>query len=495
MERSNWRYGKIGMFLFLLFLLSSIPVYGKSVTREGEPIVKLVDFQAPEKVMQGELFTIYADMSLSKSIQDNRSIFFHIKNPRDEKIVINADFDPDPPVSSWLPGEIVGMGPVCLYVPEEVPPGEYNIAMGMVSAKTNSEGSYIREPYANPEIKNFVVGKITFEKAIIKEERREEKELYISNFSDEIDINKWETRNATIELTGIAPPVGKVIFSAHSLYPAIMLERFFGRAEPKFTDWSHYDYLELEVYQAPDKKGSTAFSSDIFLQIKDSLGNKQKIVVDNPPPKGTPVKVPLAKFAKGVDLTRVSNFTFFSWSFPKDYTFYISYVKLTTSKEYVGKGPFVKLEGVELSKEKLHPGENFTALFNFSITRKFFYEHSLFIHLFDPNNEVNTYLNADVKPRIPTTDWGIGKVIKEGPYTIHIPVNTPPGDYVIEAGLSYAYEPPPGSVYAKYYRGKDGVFYMQQPTFPVDYVKQQYINYKEYGDWIVGSFRVLPKDE
>ncbi|MFH1848108.1 MAG: hypothetical protein ABH825_02695 [Candidatus Omnitrophota bacterium] len=481
----------------LLCLAAPILFCGAAYAEKDEAIVRLISFQAPQSIGKEQVFEVYADFSLVKAIQNKASVFLHIVNPADGEILINADFSPKPAISAWSPGEIVGLGPIYLYAPREIPSGEYDIRMGITAKGQGADGpSYIKMPYVNSEIENFIVGKIVFEDAKAEPEGDQEyKELILSDFKDEADVNKWEGRHASIKLFKITNPVGEVTFSPWAKYPAIMLDSYFKRSGDKFKDWSGYDYIELEVYQKKDKSGSSAFFREYVIQLKDVWGKGHKYFVPEPPQQGTPVRIPLSEFSTAIDLRNISSFTFFTGSVPFEYTFYVSYVKLVTSPEYRGKGPFVKFDGIDLPKEQIYPGEDLSFAFNFTLSRKFFHDHNLFIHIFNPEKKAETYINADVDPRLPTTEWAVGAPIKEGPFNVHIPDSFPPGKYVIEAGFAISYTPPPGSVYAKYHRAKNGVFYIDQPRDTVDYFKQPYINYQDYGDWIVGSFEVLAAGE
>lgn len=59
-------------------------------------------------------------------------VFLHFESPKGcENLRINADHEPTEPTSSWMPGQIVIDGPRTIFLPEDLPEGEYHIHAGV----------------------------------------------------------------------------------------------------------------------------------------------------------------------------------------------------------------------------------------------------------------------------------------------------------------------------------------------------------------------------
>jgi hypothetical protein len=483
--------------LIILFLFLFGYAQAKSVVREGEPSITFNKLYIPATLKQGQLYKISAEITIQKNIWQDLGVFLHITNPTDNKILINNNFSPSLPSSQWVPGEIVRLGPVNGYIPADFTPGTYNIQMGLFLTKaTPEEILYIREPYTNKEMKDFVVGKITVEPAKPEEFKKRE-DLVISDFETLVDLKKWQPRDCLIEQDSDNAVERK--YAAKVIYlknkgccPSVILDNFFRYSDPKYSDWSVYDILQFQIYGTKDKEGRTYLNYPVNIQIKDKAERRYQWPIPVTQSRDGPMSIVLSQIGKVVDLTDIGNLSFFVGSTPtdQDWIVYLDDIRLISLGLEREKEPFVKFEGIKISKDKIKPNEEIEIESSFSISNRFVEDYGLYIHIYRSIDKAG-WINADVFPSPATTFWEINKVITQGPFRIYIPPETPPGKYSIEMGLFLAKQIPSGSDYIKYHRGKDEVYYIEQPNAPLDYFKQPYVNYKEYGDWVVGSFEVV----
>jgi hypothetical protein len=468
----------------------------KSIIREGEPFISFEKLYAPEVIKQGQFFQISIDVTTKKNIWEDLGTFLHITSVTDNKILINNDFPLTIPSSQWAPGEIIKIGPANSYIPEDLPPGTYNIQLGFYLTKVSPSGTvYVREPYTNKEIKDFVIGQLKVETA--QEEAAQKKEdLVLSNFETEEDLKKWEPTGTLLEQNTAIVAEGN--YSAKIVYPkgsdccpGITLGQFFNYSDPKYSDWTTYDILQFRIFGEKDEEGHTHVKYPVTLQVKDKNEKRYKFSIPPEQQNDAPLAINLSVIGKEVDLSNIGNLTFFVSGTPpdKDYVVYIDDLRLISLGIEKHKGPFVKFENLKVSPERVRPNEDINIEASFSISQKFTEDYTISMHLYRATDRAGMF-DVNLSPIPPTTLWETNKVITQGRFKIHIPVNSPPGKYNIELALYLTRQMPPGALYVKYHRQNDGVYYITQPNYPQDYFKQPYVNYKEYGDWVVGSFEV-----
>ncbi|MFC1590040.1 hypothetical protein ACFL42_00955 [Candidatus Omnitrophota bacterium] len=466
----------------------------KSMIREGKPIVTLRQLFVPEEVARGEVFNLRAEVEISKNIWEDLTIFLHILRPSDNKIVINNDFSPSEPSSMWTVGQVVELGPVNVFIPPELSEGEYSIRMGLFGSKATPTGRlYIREPYTNREIKDFVVGKIKVgQKDKIEEEKIED--LMISDFESRVDAKKWALAGSILELDSDSAiegnNCGKVTFQQGGS-ASIRLEDYLRYCDPRYTNWTIYDELHFYLYGPADEDGKDDLKRPIILMIKDKAGRRFQQTINEEAGKDKPIVIELAKISEIIDSSNIGDVCFYSSNSSSDWNFFIDDFRLISFGKKEEEGPFVKFEGLELSSDTVRPGENIDIEAKFSVTREFVKNHGLYIHISRAFDRAG-YINADTKPWPATSAWKTGEVIAQGPYRIFIPRDSPTGTYNIEMGLFIVKQIPAGAEYIKYHKGKDGTYFVQQPSRGgTDTFKQPYINAEEYGDWVVGSFEIV----
>ncbi|MCM8795833.1 MAG: hypothetical protein NC928_04025 [Candidatus Omnitrophica bacterium] len=490
---------RVTFLLFLIFYIFCISsLEAKSIVRQGEPIISFDKLYIPESIKQGEFFKISAEMKITKNIWEDMGVFLHICRPEDNKILINNDFVPNIPTTQWTVGEIIRVGPINSYIPQDLPPGLYNVCMGLFSTKVTAEEGvlYIREPYTNKEIKDFVVGKIKVESSLPQPVPKKE-DLLISSFETIVDLKKWQAVNCFIEQN--SENVAEGSYSAKVTYlkgkgccPSVLLESFFRYSDPRYSDWTEYDILQFQIYGAKDAEGHTYLKYPVYLQVKDKSERRFQWPIATTQEKDNPVKFILSNIGKEVDLSDIGNLSFFVSGTPaeEDWTIYLDNIRLISLGLERIREPFVRFEGLKISKDRIKPGEEIEITASFSISHEFSEDYNLYIHIYRTLDKVG-WINADIFPSPPTTQWKKAEIITQGPFSIYIPPDTPPGKYSIEIGLFLARQVSVDTNYIKYHRGKDGVYYIQQPSYPIDYFKQPYVNYEEYGDWVVGSFEVI----
>ena len=481
----------------VLVLFFSPSVWAKSVVRQGEPFVKFHKISVPKAVEQGEMYKIEAEIEVQKSIMEDMGVFFHIIDQKDGKIWINNSFRPSIPSIQWTVGERVRLGPVNGYIPEGLSPGTYGVHLGLYTTKTtDTETTYIREPYINPEIKDFIVG--TIEVAKKKQDMQQEKkeDLVISDFESEIDLRKWQLNSSAAELdaenTVEGKSAAKITYRRNmGCCPSVKLESFLKYSNPKYSNWTDYDILQFYVYGPKDGEGHTYLNCPVSLLVKDKSERRYLLALPNTYEKDKPVTIVLSNIGKAADLADIGSFGFFVGGTPvdKDLVMYLDDVRLIFLGESRTKGPFIKFEGLKISKDKVKPNEEIEIEPAFSTSQRFTEDYGIFIHVYRSVDYQGRY-SVNINPSLPTSQWEVGKVVFQGPFSIYIPSDSPPGKYSVEVGLFVERQIPQGANYVKYHRRKDGSYSVEQPSYPQDYFKQEYVNYQEYGDWVVGAFEV-----
>lgn len=260
-----------------------------SLLRPGEPRFKFNKLVAPEKVEQGDEFKIVAFVTPLQNIWDDERVFFHLLTPdavmkeypaqgwQQKGIIVNANAASQINSQRWIVGEDVQLGPETIEIPRGLAPGTYLIQMGLFYIADSAKEKYMREPYANKDIKDWIVGsvEITAPKQVRDGGRVE---LMLSDFETLEDIKKWESgRSGEIGLVGVDEALdgqysGCLAFPASAYLPIAMLQSFFESAPPEYTDWEQYDYLEF-LFRGEFAPGAYD-ASHISIQIKDVGGSR-----------------------------------------------------------------------------------------------------------------------------------------------------------------------------------------------------------------------------
>ncbi|MFH1199104.1 MAG: glycoside hydrolase domain-containing protein [Candidatus Omnitrophota bacterium] len=127
--------------------------------------------------------------------------------------------------------------------------------------------------------------------------------------------------------------------------------------------------------------------------------------------------------------------------------FFIMLSFLGWQKCFAGEGS-VLLKNCQYPQE-VRAGEDFDVTFEMEVTEDLKKDCGLFLHvsLRRPKADIKTTLmiNADSAVAFPTSRCKVGDIIKLGPYKVNIPLDAPPGEYSMEAGLFWTQEYPDGS--------------------------------------------------
>lgn len=544
-----------------LLVLAAGTAFPLSLLRPGEPRFKFNKIIAPEKAEAGDEFKIVAFVTPLQNIWDEEQIFIHLLSPdavvseypaqgwQQKGIVLNANTAPRIPSQRWIVGEDVQLGPVSIEIPRGLAPGTYLIQMGLFYIIDPAKKMFVREPYANRDIKDWIVGSI--EVTAPRQVRNGNRvEIVLSDFETLGDVKKWESgRRGEMGLVGAGEALdgqysGCLSFPSDAYLPITMLQSYFESAPPEYTDWEQYDYLEF-LFRGEFTPGLYN-ASHITLQVKDAGGGRYQRPLSefemtevenaapaeapaggtgapkNPPggaaPSATPpaddgnngeeepvgprgtvyrMRLPVTDIASRIDVGNVGHLGFFAWGLSERKDWYLTAViddiKLVAEK---GKKPdwsepFVVFEGIE-SPATAPPGSAIKMEASFTIARKFRQDYSVFIHIIredPPHYEMHVERN----PFRSTTTWEVGRLHTEGPIYIPVPQDALPGNYLINVGLFKVREDVSGNArYVNTYRWSDGIYAEEQPTVPVDYIKQPYLNRDSKQQWTVGKISITP---
>lgn len=500
-----------------------------SVIRPGEPRIRFNKVVAPARAEQGEELRIVAFVTPLQNIWENEQIFFHLITPdavikdyppegwEQKGIVVNANTRPLIASQNWVVGSDVQLGPITLLIPKSLPPGKYLYQMGLFNTVTSPRKVYMREPYANKEIKDWIVGSVEVEAGRVREAGGKE-ETVLSDFENLEDVKKWESgRKGEIGLvSGAAALDGNysalLAFPAGAPMPIVMLQSFFVSAAPDCNDWEDYDYLEFLLRGSFDPHSYGA--NKLTLQIKDAGGARfQRPLQDLERSKageqkgdaggvsGAPVyllKLPIADVAESIDVGNIRHLGFFASGLPEQQGWFLT-VTIDDLTLVAPKGrrpeaeePFIIYEGADYS-DTTYPGGILKVSARFTIARRFKQNYRVFIHAIQ-ETPPHFSMNVDRDPFRSTTTWEVGKIHEEGPIEVMVPANAPPGKYVLNVGLFRMRSDVGTEVrYVKTYRWSDGIFTEEQPTSPIDYVRLPYLNRTSKEQWRVGVFTVLEK--
>ncbi len=486
----------IASLMTVLFALSAghLPAkeYGshKTEVREGEPRLTFVSFNLQTEIAQGELVSASLFLRTVKPLEKSEKVFFHLVKPGQQETALNADFFPRFSTPLWDVNQVVEAGPFELAVPLTLEPGEYDIQAGLMEIEGSESGvTYLREPYTNGEIKDFIVGKIMVTKTEEKENPGPS-EFDLVSFNNEQDIIFWETLGATVEFLNYSDEDGAVTTAAKVTilpgpgYPGVMLENVFNIL-PRSGDWSLYDTLEMQFFIPAEGEG-TGF----FLQITDRSGRMYQTRVSLLPGKTSRIDLSMVDLSGKINVSSIMRVKLFVMAPSHPVTFYISRARLISRGMPTGKPAvtFVRLE----APEKVKRGQPFKVRGVFSLNQPVFQTHKMFVHVYRVNDNAGS-IGTDSHLTPPIRAWGLNQEIGVDSAALMISPDAPPGTYVVRMGL-YLIARTDGSGYVKIddwdaYGGKEKVVNVMQPRGPVDYIKQPYTN-PDIQDWEVGTIAV-----
>ncbi len=485
--------------LFAAFLsLFSLPAlfgqgYGsyRTEVREGDPRLQLVSFSLPTEIPQGELISGSLFFKATRPLEENLKVFFHLVRPGQTKTVLNGDFSPPNSTRLWDVNQVVEAGPFELSVPFNLEPGEYDIRAGLLQIVREEDlVRYIREPYLNPEIENFIIGRLTVQ-GTERADLSGPSELDLIAFDNEEEIIFWEASGAKMEFAGYSEEGEETVSAVRATilpgiveYPGVSLQNFFNLL-PARSDWSLYDTLRLHLSLPP---GDSA--GQLRLLIEDRAGRRYESNITVSPGRTKRLNLSTVDLSGSINVSAIRRMKLYRVNPTSAFTFYISHLQLISRGQPTGKPAltFVRME----APDQVRRGRPFQIRFFFSIDQPIFQSHKLFTHIYRVNDMAGK-ATSDISLPQPIRNWRLGEEIAVDSGPLMISTDGPPGTYVVRAGL-YVVADSSGRGYVKVddwlaYDSSQEVINIIQPDGPVDYIKQPYTN-SDIQNWEVGTITV-----
>lgn len=482
--------------LFLLLPAVSLSLlFGQGThrteVRDGDPRLELVSFNLQSVIAQGEMVTGSFFFKTTQPLEENLKVFFHLVRPGQDRTVLNADFFPRYRTRRWEVNQVAEAGPFDLAIPPNLEPGEYDIRAGLLSiVREEDVVRYVREPYINEEIENFIIGRLTVEETEFEEAVGPE-ELDLIAFDNEAEIVFWETLGARVEFMGYqaeeeetVSAVRVTIIPGEAEYPGVTLNNFF-RIRPELADWSTYDTLRLNLFLPPGDQGGR-----VMLLVEDRSGRRYQTEFQLARGRTTRFDLSTVDLSGSINVAAISRLRLWTVSPSSPFTFYVAGLRLISRGQPTGRPAvtFVRMEG----PERISRGVPFRIRFFFSLDQPIFQRHKLFTHVYRVNDLAGR-VASDVPLTPPVRDWPLGREVAVDSGPLMISPDAPPGTYVVRAGL-YLVADSSGRGYVKIddwlaYGGEQDVINIMQASGPVDYIKQPYTN-PEIQGWEVGTITV-----
>jgi len=470
-----------------VFLLKAADIEYTSETRQGEPLITFKSIDLPQEVEQSEILPLYVTFFVNDYIDKPLKLFLHLVDPNTGKLIVNADTDLDYPTDEWIPSESIRLGPYGIYIPDDLAEGEYNIRCGLMDVVFgDTKVTYLREPYSNQDIKDFVVATIKVIKSTAVERQKIEP-LIITDFSTDVDANRWRTRGVVFNPENTS---AKVTFFPGYRYPAFYMEDFSGDSE-FLKDWSLYDFFAFEIEDLDDatKKGAP----NLTLQIKDSQDRKYKLWLSPSEHYGKTVKVDIADIANYINIYDINYVGFYASNLTEARSFNFGSIKLLPGEEAVTPDdrPFITFDKLNAPTD-VKAGKFFTFNMAVTISRHIKENYDMFVRLVDKNTSKDV-LRIEVYPPLASTQWPVGQQTQIGEIRIPLSADIPEGDYYIKAGFYTTITIPEGAFYVKHYTIGD-VIYTEQPSRgDMDFIRIPYTN-TDVVDFIVGEIHISAAD-
>lgn len=149
---------KIKFILAILISLSGVSSFNLLY---GQPEVKLLKIEiVPNEAFVGDSLEASFSLMLAQDLKKDCFLFLHLEGFGPGRFV-NADIVLSQPTSSWKPNQRIELGPFPVFIPLDLPEGDYRVTMGLAYPESTSLGiRYIKIPYSNPEIRNWTVGRV-----------------------------------------------------------------------------------------------------------------------------------------------------------------------------------------------------------------------------------------------------------------------------------------------------------------------------------------------
>ncbi len=463
----------------------------RTEVREGDPRLTFISFNLQTEIAQGELVRGSLFFKVTEPLEEDLKVFFHLVPPGQNQTVLNADFSPHYQTRLWDVNQIVEAGPFVLGIPLNFEPGEYDIRAGLLQiVREEDEVLYLREPYTNPEIENFIIGRITVTETDAPEAEASA-ELDLFDLGNEAEIIFWETLGAEVEAMNYSDEGGQslsairaTILPGQAEYPGVILNNFF-QLQPRKADWATYDLLRLNLFLPPENRGGQR----LIMKITDSLGRSFQKDLSLTAGQTNRLELPLVDLSGAINVGRIEQIKFFLVNPRNPFTFFISGFRLISRGQPTGSPAvtFVRLE----APDRIARGRAFRVRVVFQLTRPIFPDHKMFVHVYRVNDMAGR-VGTDTRLAPPIRSWPLNQEVAVDSGPLMVAESAPPGTYIVRAGL-YIVAESPGRGYVKIddwdAYGDQEVANIFQPTGPVDYIKQPYTNL-EIQDWEVGTIEV-----
>ncbi len=482
------------VFFFVFLCMSMILEVGfaqntttVSKVREGAPLLTFKAIEIPETVQQGEVLPLYVSFYVIDYIPKSLKLFLHLVNLSSGKLIVNADTELDYPTDEWISSEVIKLGPYGIYVPKDLPEGDYGIRCGVMEVVLEeNKQTYIREPYSNTDIKDFTVATVK----VIKSEKAEAKKvepLLLSDFSQETHLDRWKTIGAVF-----AANKGwvDVTFYPGYPFPSFYMDDFF-KEHPEYADWSRYDFL---TFQIQDEGGAKREQPNVTLQLKDSQERRYKLWLDPKEHYGKTVKIDLAEIANYLNIADIAFFDFYASELKERRGYSVSSIQLVPQEgtTVVDERPFLSFKSADFPA-LAEAGKSFTLNLKLTTETHVKENYRMFIRLVEKVS-AKTFLSAESYPPVASSVWPVGSEFETGPVRVALPQNIPAGEYYIKAGFYTSITIPEGAFYVKHYM-IDEVVYTEQPSRSgTDYIKIPYNN-KDIVDYIVGQIKITATEQ
>lgn len=149
--------------------------------------------------------------------------------------------------------------------------------------------------------------------------------LILSDFEDPGDLEKWNSNNASIELSSEHATSGnystKITFMPATGASAVKIEKYFEKNK-SIANWSGYEVLTFDIFN-PNPK-----SERMILQIRDTKGRKTKINLQLAPKVNNIMVIDIARLWGNLKPSGISQLNLFLWGNKNNKVFYLDNVKL-----------------------------------------------------------------------------------------------------------------------------------------------------------------------
>ncbi|MFH1995400.1 MAG: glycoside hydrolase domain-containing protein, partial [Candidatus Omnitrophota bacterium] len=131
----------------------------------GEEQVNLLNIDiSPAELFTGDMVAISCGLEITERLPKEHFLFLHLEGTWPGAYV-NADIHALGPQKLWEPNKRIDLGPFYIYVPLDLPEGEYRVTMGLSSQTRTATGAYYKKlPYSNQDIHDWAVGAISIKK-------------------------------------------------------------------------------------------------------------------------------------------------------------------------------------------------------------------------------------------------------------------------------------------------------------------------------------------